>query len=115
MPLLKAPQAKGRTIADNQGRTRCSSCYICIYHTHPLFGPGGCGVKVGTLDDIHNWITPDAHLFVRSKMPFVVIPEGVKAWETVPETLECYSVDSIKRMVALNPSLAQALPTPQQT
>jgi hypothetical protein len=66
-------------------------------------------VKVGTLDDIPSWIRPDAHLFTRSKLPFVVIPEDVKTWQTFPESLDSYPEDSVKRMAALKPDLHQAL------
>ena len=27
---------------------------------------------------------PDAHYFVRSKHPWVVIPDGIPAWDTLP-------------------------------
>lgn len=46
---------------------------------------------------------------MRSKLPFVVIPEDVRVWETYPESLEFYSADSVKRMGALKPGLDEAV------
>lgn len=46
---------------------------------------------------------------MRSKLPFVVIPEDVKTWETFPESLDSYSEDSVRRMAALKPDLDQAV------
>lgn len=40
-------------------------------------------VRGGTFDD-RSWIRPDAHLWTRSKQPWVVIPAGVQAYETSP-------------------------------
>jgi hypothetical protein len=63
----------------DSGRTM--DCYFCpecgtrIYHVAQRF-PGYCSVKPGTLDD-QRWVKPTHHLFVRSKMPWMQIPEGV--------------------------------------
>ncbi len=40
-------------------------------------------VRGGTFDE-RSWIKPDAHLWTRSKQPWVVIPAGVQAYETSP-------------------------------
>ncbi len=37
-------------------------------------------VRVGTLDDPAA-LPPDAHIFTRSKLPWVVLPEGAPAFE----------------------------------
>lgn len=66
-------------------------------------------MKVGTLDVIPGWIQPIAHLFVRSKLPFIAIPEGVRTWETFPQKLDYYPEDSLKRMSALRPGLNEVV------
>ncbi|HZU51909.1 MAG TPA: aldehyde-activating protein, partial [Sphingomicrobium sp.] len=42
-------------------------------------------VRVGTLDEGER-IQPDAHFFVRSKHPWVVIPDGLPRFETLPQS-----------------------------
>jgi hypothetical protein len=38
---------------------------------------GGCAC--GTFDD-PTWFTPDRHIWLQSKLPWVTIPEGVSAY-----------------------------------
>ena len=41
-------------------------------------------VRGGTFDD-RSWIQPAAHMWTRSKQPWVTIPDGVPAYETNPQ------------------------------
>ena len=71
------------------GRTmECSFCPDCgtrIYHVPEHFKDQK-SVKPGTLDDAR-WVKPTHHLFVRSALPWVRIPDGVVAQETMdPDT-----------------------------
>jgi hypothetical protein len=40
-------------------------------------------VRAGTLDD-RSWLRPNAHFFIRSKQPWVTLPEGSQVFETQP-------------------------------
>ena len=71
------------TEADGSRAWRCFACGVLLFADHPAFGDALRFVRVGTLDEGER-ITPDAHYFVRSKHPWVVIPEGVPAWDTLP-------------------------------
>ena len=62
---------------------RCSDCGVLLFAEHPHFGAALAFVRVGTLDEAER-LVPDAHYFVRSKHPWVVIPHGLPAYETVP-------------------------------
>ncbi len=64
---------------------RCSKCEVLLFAEHPAFGDAVWFVRVGTLDRGES-LRPDAHYFVRSKHPWVAIPDGVPAWETLPYT-----------------------------
>jgi hypothetical protein len=57
---------------------RCPTCQIAVwsYYTHPQI----CFVRAGTLDEPSS-VTPDVHIFVRSKLPWVALPAGVPAFE----------------------------------
>lgn len=69
------------------GRTRAWRCGICatlLYADHPMFGDAMRFVRVGTLDE-GDTLPPDAHYFVRSKHPWIVLPEGIPAYDTLPD------------------------------
>ncbi|MES2056291.1 MAG: GFA family protein [Pseudomonadota bacterium] len=63
---------------------RCAVCDSLLYADHPLFGDKARFVRAGTLDEGER-LPPDAHFFTRSKHPWVVIPEGVGQFPTLPE------------------------------
>src|SRR6185503_18205886 len=58
---------------------RCPTCRIAVWSDYGrrqvmLF------VRVSTLDDRHA-IAPDVHIFTRSKVPWVILPPGVPAFD----------------------------------
>lgn len=58
---------------------RCADCGIAVWSEY-----GGVTtvrfVRVGTLDD-PKALPPDVHIFARSKLPWVMLPEGARAYE----------------------------------
>lgn len=62
---------------------RCLDCGVLLFTDHRAFGDALRFVRVGTLDTGER-LVPDTHYFVRSKHPWVVIPDGLPAWETLP-------------------------------
>lgn len=66
---------------------RCPACRTALWSTY-----GGRTairfVRVGTLDD-PAVLPPDVHIFTRSKLPWVVLPEGVPAFEV------CYEMETL--------------------
>jgi hypothetical protein len=62
---------------------RCADCGVLLFADHPAFGDALRFVRVGTLD-VGGHLAPTGHYFVRSKHPWVVIPDGVPAWDTLP-------------------------------
>jgi hypothetical protein len=65
------------------GEARCSSCGTMLWGTHRLFGDNILFVRLGTLDESERF-APDAHFFVRSKHPWVTMPEGARKFEALP-------------------------------
>ena len=65
---------KGQTIV------RCPTCHVGLWSHYAGAGDKAAFVRVGTLDDPDAW-PPDVHIFTRSKQPWVVLPEGVPAFE----------------------------------
>ena len=71
------------TDADGGRAWRCHACEVLLLADHPAFADALRFVRVGTLDEGEK-LAPDAHYFVRSKHPWVVIPDGLPAWDTLP-------------------------------
>jgi hypothetical protein len=67
----------------DRGETRCGGCGVLLWGTHRMFGDNILFLRVGTLDEGER-IAPSVHFFVRSKHPWVTVPEGVLAFETLP-------------------------------
>ena len=56
----------------------CPRCGTTVSHTAEL-RPGVRTIAAGTFDD-PGWFKIDRHIWVRSKLPWVVIPEGVATY-----------------------------------
>ena len=57
-------------------------------------------VRVGTLDDPAA-LTPDVHIYVRSKLPWVALPDGVPAFEAYYDSRTLWPAASLERRRAL--------------
>jgi hypothetical protein len=60
---------------------RCPRCKVAVWSHYAGAGEAVCFVRVGTLEEPER-MAPDIHIFTNSKLPWVVLPEGVPA---VPE------------------------------
>jgi hypothetical protein len=63
-------------------------------------GKLGIGLRVGTLDDPGAW-RPDAVIFTESRMPWVTLPEGIPAFETVYDQFELLPRERGERLQAM--------------
>lgn len=79
---------------------RCTACGTTIWSDY-----GDRKVmsflRATTLDD-RGAIAPDAHIFTRTKLPWVVLPEGVRAFEVYYDPRKEWSPESLERLAALN-------------
>ncbi|MGD0142067.1 MAG: GFA family protein [Rhizomicrobium sp.] len=78
---------------------RCPKCLAAVWSEY-----GGRKldrfVRVGTLDD-PSQMPPDVHIFTRSKLPWVALPDGVPAFEVYYETKKLWPAESLARRNAL--------------
>ena len=78
---------------------RCPACQTALWSTY-----GGRTrirfVRVGTLDDPAA-LPPDAHIYTRSKLPWVVLPEGVPAFEVFYDVPALWPKASLDRRRAV--------------
>ena len=78
---------------------RCPKCRIAVWSTY-----GGRPqirfVRVGTLDD-PSALSPDVHIYTRSKLPWVKLPDGVPAFEAYYDAKILWPAESLARRSAV--------------
>ena len=74
---------------------RCSKCGVAVWSIY-----GGIDkmrfVRVGTLDD-SSALSPDVHIYTRSKLPWVTLPEGALAFEAYYDSKKIWPAASLER------------------
>jgi hypothetical protein len=77
---------------------RCPTCQVAVFsqYTHP----GVRFVRAGTLDD-PSGVTPDVHIFTRSKLGWVTLPDSVPAFEVYYDTRALWPAASLERLDAI--------------
>lgn len=92
---------------------RCPKCRVAVWSHYAGSGPITRFVRVGTLDQ-PDLLPPDVHIFTASKQPWVVLPEGVPAFEEYYDRDALWPEESLLRRQALLPLIA-AYQASQQT
>ena len=80
---------------------RCPTCEVAVYSQYT--SPNVHFVRAGTLDEPRR-ITPDVHIFTKSKVDWVVLPESVPAFEVFYDIKEEWPAASLERVDALRRS-----------
>ena len=93
---VKTPSESGR----GQQIWRCPSCHVALWSNY-----GGAKdvirfVRVGTLE-VPGALPPDIHIYTRSKLPWVRLPEGVPAVEEYYSSAELWPAESLERRKAV--------------
>lgn len=88
--LTPSESGKGQAI------WRCPDCKVALWSNY-----GGAGdrirfVRVGTLDQPGR-LPPDIHIYTRSKLPWVRLPEGVPAVPVYYSSSELWPAESLER------------------
>lgn len=78
---------------------RCPSCGIAVWSDYGR-RPALRFVRAGTLDDA-SAIIPDVHIFTRSKLPWVRLPQGVPAFEVYYDLKTLWPAESQERRRAI--------------
>jgi hypothetical protein len=78
---------------------RCPACEIAVFSRYTR--PDVRFVRAGTLDDPSS-VTPDVHIFTRSKLPWVALPESVPAFDVYYDTKALWPGESLARLEALD-------------
>ena len=92
------PVSVPRSGGKKQKIWRCPTCQIALYSQYTRASVRF--VRAGTLDDPAS-VAPDVHIFTRSKVPWVEIPEGVPAFNVYYDTNKLWPPASLERLNAL--------------
>lgn len=76
----------------------CRRCGTTIYGRSAA-RTGIVVLRPNTFDDTA-WFAPQAHIWTRSKQPWVALPEGVPAFETTYDAREVWPAESLARLRA---------------
>ena len=76
---------------------RCPDCQVAIYSEYGR--PQVRFVRAGTLDD-PSTVAPDVHIFTRSKLDWVGLPDAVPAVDVYYDRLELWPKASLERLDA---------------
>ena len=71
--------------ADGQNEVQCPDCHFRLWTYHPHFGEAIAFIGVGVLDEGER-LAPEAHYFIRSKHPWIVLPPDVPAFEELGDS-----------------------------
>jgi hypothetical protein len=77
---------------------RCPHCQVAIFSEYGR--PEVRFVRGGTLDD-PTGITPDVHVYTRSKVGWVTLPEGTPAFQAYYDSNKLWPADSLRRREAV--------------
>jgi hypothetical protein len=78
---------------------RCPRCRVAVWSHYAGAGEAVCFVRVGTLVEPDR-ITPNIHIFTSSKLPWVVLPEGVPAVPEFYPAKDYWPAESLERFRA---------------
>jgi hypothetical protein len=91
---LEVPRDDGST----QRIYRCPHCQVAVFSEYGssdvLF------VRAGTLDEPSS-VSPDVHVFTRSKLPWLLLPEGIPAFDLYYDRRTLWPPASLERIEAV--------------
>jgi len=80
---------------------RCPECHVAIFSEYG--GPAVRFVRAGTLDDPKG-VIPDVHIYTKSKVGWVVLPDGVPAFDEYYDSKTLWPADRLERLRAVLPA-----------
>jgi len=80
---------------------RCPACRVAVYSNYGY--PKVAFVRAGTLDDPSS-VEPDVHIYTRSKLPWITLPEAAPAFDEYYDSKTLWPAPSLERLAAVRPS-----------
>ena len=100
---LLAGETEAAPVPTDSGRPhaihRCPACRVALW-SHYGGRQALSFIRVGTLDEPAT-LPPDIHIYTRSKLPWVALPEGVPAFEAYYDSKAVWPAESLERRNAI--------------
>src|SRR5436309_1709507 len=98
--LVGTPQPVGapRDDGSEQKIFRCPTCQVAVFSEYGR--PEVLFVRGGTLDQPLS-VTPDVHIFTKSKLSWITLPDSVPAFEVYYDTRALWPAASLERLDAI--------------
>jgi hypothetical protein len=90
--IVATPSQSG----NGQRIARCPRCRVALWSNYFQSGPAVRFLRVGTLD-VPGTFPPDVHIYTSSKQPWVVIPEGARAFGEFYDPKREWPAESLQR------------------
>ena len=74
---------------------RCPHCQVAVFSEYGR--PEVRFVRAGTLDDPAD-VRPDVHIFTRSKVPWVILPEDAPRFDVYYDSKQLWPAESLRRL-----------------
>jgi hypothetical protein len=91
---IDVPRDDGRV----QRIFRCPRCQVAVFSDYGR--PGVWFVRAGTLDDPRG-VTPDVHIYTRSKVDWVDLPDESPAFDVYYDPSQLWPPESLRRFEAI--------------
>ena len=93
--LVLTPSHSGK----GQKIRRCPQCKVAVWSHYACAGEKFDFIRVGTLDEPDR-LPPDVHIFTSTKQPWVVLPDGARAFDEFYDPKEVWSDEMRARWAA---------------
>ena len=93
----------GRDDGSTQRIYRCPDCQVALYSEYGW--PEVLFVRAGTLDD-PSAVTPDVHIYARSKLAWVALPDTARVYDVYYDSRKVWSPASLERLQAVKDARA---------
>jgi hypothetical protein len=94
------PRLRSDTVPAGSGKPheifRCADCGTALWSKYHAAPGDTVLLRAGTLDDPAS-VTPDVHIFTRSRLPWVQVPAGAPAFEAFYKMSELWPAESLDR------------------
>jgi hypothetical protein len=99
--LQGAPEAVDTPSSSGKGQkiVRCPACRVAVWSHYAGAGEAVAFVRAGTLDEPDR-VAPDIHIFTESKLPWVILPDGVPTMPQYYPLKEHWPAASLERLKA---------------
>ena len=94
------PRLRSDTVIAGSGKpheiVRCAECGTALWSRYHAAPGDTVLLRAGTLDEPGS-VTPDVHIFTRSKLPWVQLPAGAPVFEAFYKLSDLWPAESLER------------------